>query len=148
MNKFLIILFLFLISCGYSPIYKSMNKNNFIFNDVEIVGDQVLAKKVTSSLNFKEEKFNNSLNKIKVEVKKNTIGTSKNSKAQILTFRTTIELEITITNNNQLVNNKIFKKEFDYSTKDNKFELKQYQAEIEDNLILKIIEEINIYLNL
>lgn len=148
MNKLLIIVFLFLASCGYSPIYKSINKNNFIFSEIQLIGDQVLIKKIISNLNFKEDKINNSLNKVKLEAKKNTFITSKNSRGEVLTYRTFIELKLTVSNNNQLVGNKTFLKEFNYSNKENKFELKQYQAEIENNLILEIIEEINIYLNL
>ena len=33
------------------------------------------------------------------------------------------------------------------NTKNNKFKLKEYQTEIENNLINKIIEDINIYLS-
>lgn len=148
MNKLLIIILIFLASCGYSPIYKSINDNNFIFSEIEIVGDQVLLRNIVSGLNLKEDRVNNSLNKIKLEAKKNIISTSKNSKGEILTYRTTIELRLTISNNNQLVTDKTFSKEFDYSNKDNKFELKQYQSQIENNLLFKIIEEINIFMNL
>jgi hypothetical protein len=35
-----------------------------------------------------------------------------------------------------------------YSTKQNKFDLIQYQKQIQNNLIKKIVRDINIYLNL
>jgi len=43
---------------------------------------------------------------------------------------------------------KSFVKDFSYNKKDNKFELAEYQKEIEINLVDEIIEELTMYLNL
>ena len=45
-----------------------------------------------------------------------------------------------------LIKEKTISKEFLYNTIENKFKLKEYQIEVENNLISKIIEDINIYL--
>ena len=59
-----------------------------------------------------------------------------------------IEVKLSILDhNNKLVEEKTSIKEFLYNTKDNKFEFKEYQTEIENNLISKIVEDLSISLN-
>ena len=61
----------------------------------------------------------------------------------------TILLNVNIINQNynQTNKQKSFSANFDYSNDSNKFSLKQYEKEIEDNLINKIVEESIIYLS-
>ena len=42
----------------------------------------------------------------------------------------------------------MFIEQFSYNNKDNKFELLQYQEEVKNNLINKIIEQAILYINL
>ena len=51
-------------------------------------------------------------------------------------------------NNNETIKKRNFFEEFSYNTKKNKFDLVQYQKQIQDNLIKEVIRDINIYLNL
>ena len=46
-----------------------------------------------------------------------------------------------------LVRKKNISKQFSYNMLSNKFKLKEYQEEIENNLINQIIRDINIFLN-
>ena len=73
--------------------------------------------------------------------------TSKNSKGQIQSYRMVIYLNLIIENSEKKIRQKTFVKDFSYNTKNNKFELSEYENQIENNLIQEIIEEINIYLN-
>ena len=88
------------------------------------------------------------MNEIIISSNKKTEGTSKNSKGQIATYRTTLKLNITIKKNDEVVREKEFFKDFSYNNKENKFDLSEYQKEIEISLTNQIIEELIIYLNL
>ena len=61
----------------------------------------------------------------------------------------TIFLNINILNKNnyEINKTKIYTEKFDYNNNANKFTLKQYEKNIEDNLINKIIERSIIYLS-
>ena len=50
-------------------------------------------------------------------------------------------------NNYEINKTKIFTEKFDYKNYSNKFSLKQYEKDIEDNLINRIIERSIIYLS-
>tara|TARA_B100000427_G_scaffold262369_1_gene227048 strand:+ start:673 stop:861 length:189 start_codon:yes stop_codon:yes gene_type:complete len=53
--------------------------------------------------------------------------------------------EITILNDEKIVKNKVFSESFNYKNSSNKFDLKQYEKNIEENLTDKIIENIISY---
>ena len=74
--------------------------------------------------------------------------TKKNSKGRVVSYRSKINLNLIIKNNNQVIANKDFVREFSYNTKDNKFDLIQYQNEIKKNLIDEIIEDIILFMNI
>ena len=148
MKKILIILIFLFSACGYQPIYKVDNKKNLIFKNIELVGDNKINKKVISAIGLKKDNSNKSLNEIIISSNKKTEGTSKNSKGQIATYRTTLKLNITIKKNDEVVREKEFFKDFSYNNKENKFDLSEYQKEIEISLTNQIIEELIIYLNL
>ena len=133
---------------GYQPIYKVKNLNNHIFEEIKLLGDKKINKRIKSSLKLKEDKNNQSLNKIKITTNKEINETSKDSKGQVSSYRTTIRLDLLIVNDDEVLKKKSFVKDFSYNKKDNKFELAEYQREVEINLIDEIIEELTMYLNL
>ncbi len=148
MRKFLIIFFILLTGCGYKSIYIGKNINDFEFKNITLIGDRNINKKITTALNFKEDKKNNNLNEIIIESAKNIFETSKNNKGQIETYKTSITLNLVIKKNDNIVKKKQFIEDFSYNNKDNKFDLTIYQKEVENNITNKIIEEIIIYLSL
>jgi len=72
---------------------------------------------------------------------------SKNQKGQSKYYRMVVYLNLIIEDNEKIIKKKAFVKDFAYNAKDNKFELSEYENQIENNLIKEIIEEVNIYLN-
>ena len=148
MRKFLIIFFILLTGCGYESIYIEKNINDFEFKNITLIGDRNINKKISSVLNFKEDKKKNNLNEIIIKSNKNIFETSKNNKGQIETYKTSITLNLIIKKNDNIVKKKQFIEDFSYNNKDNKFDLTIYQKEVENNITNKIIEEIIIYLSL
>ena len=149
MKKIFILLLLIITSCGYQPIYKiDQNINTLKIKEIELTGDKTLSEKISKELSIEIIKNNESLNKLGVDSQKNVAETSKNSKGQVTSYRTTISTIISIIDGDgNLVRKKNVSKQFSYNVLTNKFKLKEYQEEIENNLINQIIRDINIFLN-
>jgi len=149
MKKIFILLLLIITSCGYQPIYKiDQNINTLKIKEIELTGDKTLSEKISKELSIEIIKNNESLNKLGVDSQKNITETSKNSKGQVTSYRTTISTIISIIDGDgNLVRKKNVSKQFSYNVLTNKFKLKEYQEEIENNLINQIIRDINIFLN-
>lgn len=146
-NIFIIILFL-LNSCGYQPIYVGKNTKNFSFNEIVFEGNNKINEKIANVLNFEEKNSENNYEKIILNSEKTIIETSKDSKGQILSYKTTIKVSLRIENRGKKIKDKVFTDYFSYNTRDNKFELVEYQNQVENNLTKTIIEEIFLYLNI
>jgi hypothetical protein len=147
MKKILIIIFCFLTGCGYQSIYIGQNKSDFVFKNINLIGDKSINKKIIFALNLREDKSNQNLNEIILNTSKTVVEISKNSKGQIASYRTTVQLNLIIKKNGKQLKNKNFTESFSYNNMDNKFNLSSYQNEVEKNLTDKIIEELIIYLS-
>ena len=149
MNKFFILLIFFITSCGYQPLYKSKNENNnFKINEIQLIGNSEVGKKILVSLPLMIIKNDEDLNRITIEADKSVIEASKNSKGQATSYRTTIFVKFKILDsNNNLVSEKTLKKDFSYNADENKFRFKEYQNKVEENLIKDMAEAILYYLN-
>ena len=149
MRKIFILLLLIITSCGYQPIYKiNQNIDTLKIKEIKLSGDKTLSEKISKELSVKIIKNNESLNKLEVDSQTNITETSKNSKGQVTSYRTTISTVISIVDgDDNLVRKKNISKQFSYNVLANKFKLKEYEEEIENNLINQIIRDINIFLN-
>ena len=148
MKKFIIIIFFFITSCGYQPIYVNKNSSELIFNKVELIGDKEINRRIVSFISIKEDKNDEKLNKLVLTSSENIIETSKDSKGRVATFKTTVKIKLIILNENQTIAERVFDESFSYNNKNNKFDLAKYQDEVKNNLVDKIIEQLNIYLSL
>ena len=148
MKKITIILFFFISSCGYQPIYVNKNSSDIIFNKVELIGDKEINRRILSFISIKEDRNEKKFDDLFLKSKENIVETSKDSKGRVATLKTTVEIELTILNENKIIREKIFNESFSYNNKNNKFDLSKYQNEVKNNLVDKIIEQMNIYLSL
>ena len=149
MKKIFILFLLMVTSCGYQPIYKmDQNIDALKIKEIKLTGDKTLGEKISKGLSLKIINNNKSSNKLEIDSQINITETSKNSKGQITSYRTTISTIVSIIDsNNNLVKKKSVSKQFSYNVLANKFKLKEYQEEVENNLINQIIRDIKIYLN-
>ena len=150
MKKLIIIIIalFFLNNCGYTPIY-SLKNNNFYIKEISQKNKNKLNSKIED--NIKKFSNQNSENIINLEISSNKKIDiiSKDKKGDPSIFNMTISLTINVLNkNNYEINKSIsFSENFSYNNNSNKFSLKQYEIEIEDNLINKITEKSVIYLS-
>ena len=147
-TKYLII-FLFLLSCGYSPVYQSNNEINLKLDLINYSGDKEIGREIVKGLEkFKKGKNLNIFNARFDVTKKETIVT-KDKKGDPSSFKTTIEmnLDLTYQKNNREFTRK-FIEEITYDSMENKFELNKYKNKLEKNMIFKILNDINIYFSI
>ena len=136
-----LILFLMLTSCGYKAIYSNKNLN------LDIIKIEKIKK---NKLNFTiERRLNNfsnkqALNKIslKIDAEKEIKVVSKNMQGNPSRYQMIIKLNIDVIDNQNKKINKSITQDFSYNTNSNRFTLSQYEIEIEEVLINKIIDEL------
>tara|TARA_Y100000389_G_scaffold149357_1_gene148666 strand:- start:3254 stop:3700 length:447 start_codon:yes stop_codon:yes gene_type:complete len=148
MKKILILILFLTTACGYQPIYFGKNTNDFNFNKITLIGNKKINNNIVTTLNFKLQNTKDSKDEVILNSNINISETSKNSKGQVATYRTTIKVNLKIKDDNNLIKDKDFLKSFSYNNLENKFDLVKYQKDIENSLTKKIIEELIIYLSL
>ena len=144
--KKILIIFFFLASCGYQPLY--IQKEELFFKKINLIGDKKINRKIISSSTIKKNTQSDSNNELILETNKDIIITSRNSKGQPATFKSLIEVRFTIKEDGKILKQKIFNESFDYNNIENKYDLSVYQTDIEDNLINKIVDDLIIYMNI
>ncbi len=147
MNKiYLALIFIFLYSCGYTPIYSSKESNyeiisfkknvnnnltNYVENSIRVLSNEKSEKRFNINFEFKDD----------IEV------ILKDSKGDPKKNRITISIEIFILNENgNLLTTREFIENFEYNISDNKFNLRQYEKNIKLNLIEDITQQILVFL--
>ena len=148
MKKFLLIFIFLISSCSYQPIYVNKSLKNIEFSQITTEGDADINRKIISSLSFNENEFDDTLNSLLIKSSYNILETSKNTKGQVQSYRSIILVKLIINSKKESILDKSFIKEFTYANKDKKSELIQYQNEIKQNLLNKIIEDITLFINL
>ena len=143
--------FCLLLSCGYEPIYSKKNNNsnyNFSINTINYIGDSeannILKNKLKKILN--KEKKSPAIN-LNLNSRVEKIVTSKDKKGNPIKFLIEIIINLEIFENEILKHKNEFKEKFEYDNLSNKFNLKQYEKNIKDNLISILSDEIIRYLN-
>lgn len=144
MNKkftYLIIFFLFLQGCGYSPIYSVQNKTSFKFNIVEING----SNKINDKFNIQIKRFSNNTSNNVIDLKiftfyeKNILTKNKKGEATKFIIKKIIDFEIMNSKNKK---NYSFNSETVVDNISDKFELNNYENSIIENFISSSIEKL------
>ena len=139
-----LILFLILSSCGYQPIYSTKNLN-FTIGKVEKENTS-LNNKFAKSINALTNRESDKKINIKIESDKNIKIKSKDSKGNTLVLELEVNLKfINLDSDNQVQQS--LSRKITYNNSDDKFKLKEYENELEDILITKIIEDLINYLS-
>tara|TARA_B100000035_G_scaffold306967_1_gene309652 strand:- start:688 stop:1137 length:450 start_codon:yes stop_codon:yes gene_type:complete len=147
-NRVLFLILFLLSSCGYQPLYSEKENLNFSTKELELIGDANINKKIINILFIKVDKVKFQNNKITLESNKNIVETSKNKQGQPDSFKMVINFKLSIVDKENNLVAKNFSEEFSYKNKDNKFELSEYEINLEQNLINNIINKIRIFTNI
>jgi len=143
MKKIILILsFLLLVSCGYQPIFSSKT-SNFLIEEIIYNENDKVSLKIRNNLTYlsKTENYIKVI-RLKLSSEKKIDISSKDSKGDPLVYKMTISTNVEIYSSNELTMQKNITKNFSYKNTENKFDLKQYEKTIENNLIETIKEDI------
>ena len=142
----LILQFILLTSCGYKAIN---NKYNYKFKiiDYELIGNSIINKKLEKNIiRFSENDNATRFFIIKIFSELNKNATSKDSLGNDSSYEIKIIVDLNITENNVLLDKTKIQKQVNYNTLVSKFELKQYENLLINDLCDQINLEINNYL--
>ena len=130
-----------LTSCGYKALYSNKNLN---LNIIKI--EKIKKNKLNLTIEKRLNNFSNkqALNKIslKIDAEKEIKVVSKNMQGNPSRYQMIIKLNIDVIDNQNKKINKSITQDFSYNTNSNRFTLSQYEIEIEEVLINKIIDEL------
>ena len=142
----LVIIFLILNNCGFTPIHSSKGSNyklisldknnnnrltNYLENSIRAISNENAPKGL----------------KINLVLKKNISVILKDKKGNPSKNRLSIVVNLIINDvNDQLISTKRFTENFEYDVQDNKFNMKQYEKTISFNLTDKISQQIQAFL--
>ena len=144
---FLIILILLQFGCGYKIVNNS-SYYEFQILSYELTGDKkinnILDKNFTR---FKDYKNSSSVYKLKSDSNMIKSITSKDSSENVLTYKLEIIVKLEISEDNNLISEISFNEKTDYDNTSSKFELKQYEDILLQDLTNQLIVKINNHLS-
>ena len=147
LNILFFLIIIFLQGCGFEPMFSSKNINN-----TQLISIDKIDFKNYSELNnlflrkfryFQKDeenlkKFNLTLNinETKKIISKNKLGDPE-------TFNIEINVDVIILNTeNNILNSRVIRKSKNYNNLENKFDLKQEENVIKNNIVEEIVDEI------
>ena len=137
------IICLFLVSCGFQSIYVS-EKSDFSFNKSNALGEIKISEDIISNLGGLKKDDGEYELTIETIFKKDI--SSKNKKGDPEVFDMSLDVNVTLKNDNDILKNK-FREKLSYNNLKSKFELKQYEDDLKSNLVEVVTQDILIYLN-
>ena len=130
-----------LTNCGYKALYSN---KNFNLNIIKI--EKIKKNKLNLTIEKRLNNFSNkqALDEISIEInaEKQVKIVAKDIRGNPSRYQMIIELNINIIDDQNKKINKKIAQQFSYNTDSNKFALSQYEKEIEEILINKIIDEL------
>ena len=142
-------IFLFLLSCGYAPIYQIKKDSNFKIDTINFSGDKNIGREIIRGLKNFEGNDTKNIFDLDLNTSKQESIVSKDKKGNATSYKLILTVDAYFTNK---VNNKNYEKKFtkqmSYNSKKNKFELDQYKINVEKNIISQILQDMNIFLGI
>ena len=147
MKKIIIILiFLLLNNCGFTPLYSSKNSNYNVISIEKNISNN-LTKYMQDRISVLSNKNSEKKFKINFSLTEDIIVILKDSKGNPEKNRLTMTVDLSLFSEDQsLISLKEFSESFEYAIQDNKFNLRQYEKNIKFNLVEDITQQILVFL--
>ena len=143
MKIILIVFFIILNGCGYQAVNKTDN-SNYTISNYKFFGDAQVNKILRRDFD-KYKDNNDNFDKFNIIVKSEQIksNNSKERSGEATSLTLEILIDVEITNNNNELKKLSLKENTNYNNLDNKFELKQFEKIIINDLANKLIDKIH-----
>ena len=140
----IIILLLFLTSCGYEAIHSKKNSATYDFsiNEISFIGDRDINVKIKEILNNYTLTQKNKKFTLKITSKTEKVELAKDMSGNSTSFKKAITVNVEVFMENKLKNNLQIIESFNYNNNNDKFELKRYEKEITNNLAETVSEKL------
>ena len=137
---------MFIISCGFTPIYSSKYSNYKIISFEKNINNNLTNYIQDRVLMLSNDNAENVL-KIDLSFSEDIIVILKDSKGDPKKNRLNINVDLKLFDvKDNLVSSQKFFENFEYNIDDNKFNLKQYEKNIKQNIVEEITQQISAFL--
>ena len=144
--KYLFI-FVFVLSCGYTPIYQTDQKLNIKLDTINFSGDKNINREILKNLDKYRDSDTNNIFDLSINSYKKEDIVTKDKKGNATSYKLTLEVDINLSDiSNDKNFTKKFSKKMSFNSKSNKYELDQYRLNLKKNMIAQILQDINLYL--
>jgi len=141
MKKLLITFLLILLtSCDYSPIY-STEDSKFRINEIKTTGNKKINKIFIKKITKFKNNSSNIIYDLEVSSFKIVRSIAKDERGKTKILEMIISFNINIKRNDKILKNKNISNNFTYNNSSNKFELNQYEKDIQNKIIENAVEE-------
>ena len=138
---------MFVLSCGYTPIYQIDQKLNIKLDEIKYSGDKRINRQIATGLKKYKDNNTNDIFDLTINSNKKENIVTKDKKGNATSYKLTLAVDLNL---NSSSNNKTFTKTFikdmSFNSRSNKFELDQYRKELEKNMVSQILQDIDIFL--
>jgi hypothetical protein len=140
----ILILLLFLTGCGYEATHSKKNSVNYNFSITQLtfVGERGVNLKIKQKLNNYTLAKKNKNFILKISSSKEKTVVAKNMSGNPINFKSEIIVNVEVLMKGNYNNNLQLVESFNYNNIDNKFDLKRYEREIENNLAETITDKL------
>ena len=135
-KQIILLLLLLLSSCGYEAIYSKKNSVNYNFSvsELNFVGDRMVNLKIKEKLNNYAQAKKDKDFILRISSTSEKITLAKNTAGDATSFKNSVSINIEVLMNNKFKSNFIILESFNYNNISNKFNLKQLEKDIKNNL--------------
>ena len=135
-KKIILLLLVLLSSCGYEAIHSKKNSINYDFSidKLSFVGDRTVNLKIKQKINNYTQSKKDKKFVVRVSSTSEKIILAKNTAGDATSFKNKISINVEVLMNNKFKSNFIILESFNYNNISNKFNLKEYEKEIKNNL--------------
>ena len=142
-------IFLFLLGCGYTPVYQIKKNSNIRIDTINFSGDKNIGREIIRGLENFEKNDAKNIFDLDLNTSKQESIVTKDKKGNATSYKLVLTVDAYFTNKNNNQNyEKKFIKETTFNSKNNKFELDQLRINLEKNMVSQILQDINIFLGI
>ena len=145
-NHFIIILFLFIIGCGFTPVYKDFSNENLNIRIERFSGDKTINDSINNKLNIVSDENSDNIYILNIYTNLNKIPISKDKKGNTTIFKLTAssKVDIKFKSNNKIVS---INQSSNLESSNDNFDTDTYERTIKENFGIAIANEIILALN-
>ena len=140
-----LLIILILTSCGYTPIYNSLDKIDYKINIVEKSGDKLINNLIISEIKAISNSQSNIIFNLKINTVFEKIIVSKDVKGTVSDYQLILKSNFTISTGEESETISFVEKQNIKNTSDI-FEQKNYEDVIKRNFVISLVRKLNLEL--